>query len=263
MNTKIVPTSVKAIDNFLIIRKVDASIIIDWLHSGVEDAHRCGWASLFYGFVFTVIGLVINVVYAKQYWLLAGLTTGFFLMGPFLATGLYDLSRRIEKGESPALLPTLTAWRINFMNIFIFVLILLITMLIWTLVSFGIFSHFFNGALPTFTDVIFSVIKLNQPIFTLVYFAVGGLFAVFVYTISVVAIPLMLDCKVNAATAAMVSLRTCVRNPSVMLLWAFCIVVLVGVGLATSFLGLFLFMPIVGHASWHVYKDLIQIDYPY
>jgi len=77
----------------------------------------------------------------------------------------------------------------------------------------------------------------------------------------VVAIPLMLDSKVSAGTAALVSLRACIRNPAVMLLWAFCIVVLVGVGLATSFLGLFLFMPIVGHASWHVYKDLIDTQH--
>jgi uncharacterized membrane protein len=242
------------------IREVQAGVILDWLHSGVEDAHRGGWASLFYGFVFTITGLFIHIVYAEHYWLLAGLTTGFFLLGPFLAIGLYDLSRRMENGETPALIPTLTAWRTNLFNIFLFALLLLAILLIWTLISLNIFSHFFNGALPTFTDVAINVFTLKQPIFALIYFSVGGLFAVFVYAISVVAIPLMLDCKVNAINAALVSLRTCARNPVVMLLWALCIVVLVGVGLATSFLGLFLTMPIVGHASWHVYKDLIKTD---
>lgn len=258
MSKTVMSASLKTSDHLPSIRKVNAHIVMDWLHAGVEDAHRGGWASLFYGFVFTVIGLMIHLVYAQHYWLLAGLTTGFFLMGPFLATGLYDLSRQIENGNPPALLPSLTAWRSNLVNIFLFVLLLLATLLIWTLISFSIFSHFFNGALPTFTDVVFSVIKLKQPIFTLVYFSVGGLFAVFVYAISVVAIPLMLDYKITAATAALVSLRACIRNPKTMLLWAFCIVVLVGAGLATSFLGLLLFMPIVGHASWHVYRDLIE-----
>lgn len=261
MSKSVMSASVKTSESLPSIRKVDTSIIIDWLHSGVEDAHRAGWASLFYGFIFTVIGLIIHIVFAKQYWLLAGLTTGFFLMGPFLATGLYDLSRRIENGETPLLLPTLTAWRTNFFNIFLFVILLVTTLLIWTLLSFSIFSHFFNGALPTFIEVVFNVIRLKQPIFTLVYFSVGGFFAIFVYAISVVAIPLMLDCKVSAVTAALVSLRTCLRNPSVMLLWAGCIVVLVGVGLATNFLGLLIFMPIVGHASWHVYRDLIEKDH--
>ncbi len=260
MNKTVMSASIGAKDTFPAIRKVHANIVIDWLHSGVEDAHRGGWASLFYGFVFTFIGLFIHIVYAEHYWLLAGLTTGFFLLGPFLATGLYDLSRRMENGDLPALIPTLTAWRINLTHIFLFTLFLLTVLLIWTLASLSIFSHFFNGALPTFTDIVISVIKLKQPLFTLIYFSVGGLFAIFVYAVSVVAIPLMLDCKVSAVTAALVSLRACARNPIVMLLWAFCIVVLVGVGLATSFLGLFLFMPIVGHASWHVYKDLIDTN---
>jgi len=261
MNKNVMSSSIGAKESNTVIRHVHAGIIIDWLHSGVEDAHRGGWASLFYGFVFTFVGLFIHIMYAEHYWLLAGLTTGFFLLGPFLATGLYDLSRRMENGESPSLIPTLTAWRTNLANIFLFTLLLLAIFLIWTLASLSIFSHFFNGALPTFTDIVISVIKFKQPLFTLIYFSIGGLFAIFVYAISVVAIPLMLDCKVNAATAALVSLRACARNPVVMLLWAFCIVVLVGVGLATSFLGLFLFMPIVGHASWHVYKDLIDTNY--
>lgn len=261
MNKNMMSAPIDAPERFSVIRHVNPSIVIDWLHSGVEDAHRGGWASLFYGFVFTITGLFIHIVYAEHYWLLAGLTTGFFLMGPFLATGLYDLSRRMGNGEPPALIPTLTAWRINFTNIFLFTLLLLSTLFIWMLVSLGIFSHFFNGAMPTFKDIVISIIKLKQPLFTVVYFSAGGLFATFVYAISVVAIPLMLDSKVSAGTAALVSLRACIRNPMTMLLWAFCIVVLVGVGLATNFLGLFLFMPVVGHASWHVYKDLIDTNH--
>lgn len=261
MNKNMMSASIGTTDKFPVIRQVNSGIVIDWLHAGVEDAHRGGWSSLFYGFVFTITGLMIHVVYAEHYWLLAGLTTGFFLLGPFLATGLYDLSRRMQNGERPSLIPTLTAWRTNFANIFLFTLLLLSILLIWTLTSFGIFSHFFNGAMPTFTEIVISVIKLKQPLFTLIYFSAGGLFAIFVYAISVVAIPLMLESKVSASTAAIVSLRACIRNPVVMLLWAFCIVVLVGVGLATSFLGLFLFMPIVGHASWHVYKDLIDTEH--
>jgi uncharacterized membrane protein len=260
MSKNVMPVTIETQDGILAIRQVHADIVIDWLHSGVEDAHRGGWASLFYGFVFTITGLIIHIVYAEHYWLLAGLTTGFFLLGPFLATGLYDLSRRMENGDPPALIPTLTAWRANLANIFLFTFLLLTILLVWTLLSLGIFSHFFNGAMPTFTDIVISVIRLKQPLFTLIYFSVGGLFAIFVYAVSVVAIPLMIDCKVSALTAALVSLRACASNPIVMLLWAFCIVVLVGVGLATSFLGLFLFMPIVGHASWHVYKDLINTD---
>ncbi len=243
-----------------VIRQVNAGMIIDWLHAGVEDTHRGGWASLFYGFVFTVTGLLLSTVFAGHYWLLAGLSTGFFLLGPFLATGLYDLSRRMERGEAPSLIRSLTAWRPNFINFFLFAALLLAVLLIWTLLSLSIFSHFFSGAFPTFTDVVLNVITLKQPTFTLIYFSAGGFFAAFVYAISVVAMPLMLDRKVSAATAVVVSLRACARNPVVMLLWALCIVVLVGAGLAASFLGLFLTMPVVGHASWHVYRGLIETN---
>jgi len=246
--------------SFPSVRQVNANAIIDWLHAGVEDTHRGGWASLFYGFVFTVTGLLINAFFADEYWLLAGLSTGFFLFGPFLAMGLYDLSRRIERGEAPSLIPSLAAWRTNFINISLFALLLLAVLLIWTLLSLTIFSHYFHGAFLSFTDVALNVITLKQPTFTLIYFSVGAVFAVFVYAISVVALPMMLDCKANVATAVVTSLRTCARNPLVMLLWALCIVVLLGVGLAASYIGLFLTMPVVGHASWHVYRGLIETN---
>ena len=243
---------------FEVRKQPQVGIVIDWLHAGVEDTHRAGWASLFYGLVFTVTGILIHTLFADNYWLLAGLSTGFFLLGPFLAMGLYDLSRRIERGETPSLLPTLTAWAPNLMHIFSFAALLMAILFLWIYFSLGIFTHFIDGKLPSFTDVVMNVITLKQPMFTLVYFSVGGFFAAFIYAISVVAMPLMLDQKTSATKAACASLRACMRNPLVMLLWAFCIVVLVGVGFATSFLGLIITMPVVGHASWHVYRDLIE-----
>ncbi len=239
------------------IRQVNAGAAFDWLHAGVVDTHRAGWASLFYGFVLAAIGVLIHTFFAKNYWLLAGLTTGFFLLGPFLATGLYDLSRRMELGQKPSLIASLTAWRPNFINISLFAVLLLAVLLIWTRLSLSVFAHFFNANLPTFTDVVVSVITFKQPSFTFIYFTVGGLFAALIFAISVIAMPMMLDRKTSASTAAITSLRACVRNPLAMLLWAFCIVVLVGFGLATSFLGLIIMMPVVGHASWHAYRDLL------
>lgn len=242
------------------IRQVNASVVFDWLHAGVVDTHRAGWASLFYGFVLAATGVLIHTFFAKNYWLLAGLTTGFFLLGPFLATGLYDLSRRIELGQVPTLIPSLTAWRPNLVNFGWFALLLLAVLLIWTYLSMSIFAHFFNGNLPTFTDVVINVITFKQATFTFIYFTVGGLFAALIFAISVIAMPMMLDTKTNAVNAAITSLRACVRNPLAMLLWAFCIVVLIGFGLATSFLGLIITMPVVGHASWHAYRDLLATN---
>lgn len=240
------------------IRQVKPSVVADWLHSGVADTHRGGWASLFYGVALTVAGLFIHIFFAESYWLLAGLTTGFFLLGPFLATGLYDLSRRMELNEPPKLIPSLTAWRPNLINFSIFATLLIAVLGIWVLISFSIFSRFFSNNLPTFIDVVINVITLKQPTFAIIYFTVGGFFAAFIFAISVVAVPLMLDRQASAVSAALTSLHACARNPLPMFLWAFCIVVLVGFGFATSFLGLIVAMPIVGHASWHVYRDLVE-----
>ncbi|MDP1659156.1 MAG: DUF2189 domain-containing protein [Methylotenera sp.] len=243
-----------------VIRHVKASAIIDWLHAGVADTHLGGRASLFYGVIFAATGLLIHTFFAENYWLLSGLTTGFLLLGPFLAMGLYDLSRRMELGEPPKLIPSLTAWRPNLINVSLFAVLLVVVLLVWTRLSLSIFAYFFNSDLPTFTDVVLNVITFKQPTFALIYFAVGGLFATFIFAISVIAVPLMLDRKTSAATAAMASLLACGRNPVPMLLWAFCIVVLVSFGFATSFLGLIVTMPVVGHASWHVYRDLVETN---
>jgi len=246
-------------DDDISIRQVNSNIILDWLHAGVTDIHLGGRASLFYGIIFAATGVIIHAMFAENYWLLAGSTTGFFLLGPFLAMGLYDLSRRLEGGEPPALRPTLTAWMPNLLNVMLFTVLLVFVFLAWARLSMSIFAHYFSGALPTFADVVINVFTFKQPTFLFVYFSAGAVFAAFIFSISVIAMPLMLDRNASAWTAAITSLRTCAHNPVPMLLWAFCIVVLVGFGLATNFLGLILTMPVVGHASWHVYRDLIAI----
>lgn len=245
-------------DDHFEIRQVKASMIPDWLHAGVTDLHLAGRASLFYGMVFAAVGIFIHTAFADNYWLLAGSTTGFFLLGPFLATGLYDLSRRLAHEQPVSLRPSLTAWLPNLLNIALFTILLVAVFLIWTRLSMSIFAHYFNGAMPTFIDLLIHVFTLKQPMFLLVYFSMGAVFATFIFCISVVAIPLMLDRHVSAWTATTTSLRACVHNPVAMTLWALCIVVLIGFGLATNFLGLILTMPVVGHASWHVYKALLR-----
>jgi uncharacterized membrane protein len=260
MNQDNLPDSKGPASRFPIIRQVHARDILEWLRAGSRDCRKGGVASLFYGACFAAAGWLMQAVFAQAYALFAGLTTGFLLLGPFLALGLYDLSRRMELGEPPQLLPTVAAWRPNLANVGLFAALLAVVLLVWARASIVVFALFFAGGLPSFADVVRTVLTFEQADFALVYFAVGGFFATFVFAISVIALPLMLDRKTDAITAAIASLVACARNPGPMLLWAACIVLLVTIGFATFFFGLILTMPLVGHATWHAYRDLVQVD---
>ncbi|WP_313953962.1 DUF2189 domain-containing protein [Accumulibacter sp.] len=245
---------------FPVIRRVEAGAVVGWLRAGWNDLRQGGLASLFYGACFATAGWLMQVVFAEAYALFAGFTTGFLLLGPFLTLGLYDLSRRIEDGSPPRLAPTLAAWRPNLANVGLFAALLAIVLLVWARASIIVFALFFTGGLPTFGNVVHVVLTFEQPDFALVYFAVGGFFATFVFAISVIAVPLMFDRKTDAVTATIASLVACSRNPVPLLLWAACIAVLAGIGFATFFVGLIVAMPLVGHATWHAYRDIVAPD---
>jgi uncharacterized membrane protein len=228
-----------------------------WLAAGWRDLRRAGSASLFYGASFALAGWLLAIVFARAYALFSGLVTGFLLLAPFLAMGLYDLSRRIEQGEPPRLIPSLAAWRSNLANISVLAGVLTVVLLLWARASMVLFALFFDApGLPTFAGIVHSVVTLEQPEFALIYLGVGGLFALFVFAISVIAVPLMLDRKTDAITAAIASIAACARNPGTMLLWGACIAVLTAVGIATWFAGLIFIMPLLGHATWHAYREL-------
>lgn len=245
-------------NGFPVIRKVESSNIIRWLTHGIDDLRQAKLASLFYGAVFASAGLLMHTVLFDASWLLSSLTTGFLLVGPFLAMGLYDISRRMELGEKADFTSSLLSWRSNLLNVGIFAGVLIVILLIWARASLVIFALFFQGGLPTFMEIVQAVIAFKQPVFAMVYFLVGGFFAAFVFAVSVIAIPLMADKKTDAVTAALASLIAVTRNPLPMSLWAFCIVALVAIGFATHFIGLIITMPIIGHASWHAYRDLVE-----
>lgn len=247
-----------SVNSFPVVRKIEPRAVVNWLKHGLHDMRQAGFSSLFYGVIFATAGILMHTVFIEASWLLAALTSGFLLVGPFLAMGLYDLSRRMELGEKPDLIPTLTAWRLNLINVAIFAGVLVIILLIWARASLVIFALFFQGGLPTFMEIVQAVVAFKQPTFAIVYFAVGGFFAAFVFAVSVVAIPLMADRKTDAVTAALASLIAVIRNPLPMSLWALCIVALTFIGFATYFIGLVFTMPIIGHATWHAYRDLIE-----
>lgn len=240
------------------VRRVGLGAPLRWVALGAGDLKACPRPSLFYGFCFAAMGLLVTMVFRRAYEYTFALTTGFLLLGPFLAMGLYEISRRREQGVPAALAPTLTVWRRNAGNIGVFVLVLGIVFLVWARASMIVFALFYTSELPSLSGFIGQVASLQNLEFLAVYFGVGLVFAAIVFAASVVSIPLMLDRNQDAVSAVIASFNALRSNPGPMLIWAFLIVSLTGIGFLSFHVGLVVTMPIIGHASWHAYRELVE-----
>lgn len=230
----------------------------DWLRRGADDLRAGGFASLFYGLCFAGGGLLLFLAFRHAVQLVTAVTAGFMLLGPFLALGLYELSRRRETGEALSLTATLAVWKRNIGCFGIYSLILIVIYLVWARASLVMFALFYQGGMPTLASFMTQILKFDNIEFLLAYLAVGGFFAVLVFAFSVVSIPMMLERNQDTVTAMLASFLALVRNLPMMLIWGALVVVLTAIGIATAFLGLIVTMPLVGHATWHAYRALIE-----
>ena len=239
------------------VRHVRASAPLGWLVAGARDLRAHPLPSLFYGACFAAMGFLIAFTFRHAYEYVAALVTGFFLVGPFLAVGLYDLSRRRERGETATLAPTLYAWRANAGAIGVFTLVLTVILLVWARASLIAFALFYEGAMPTVAGFLDQMLSLDNLEFLLAYAVVGGFFAVLTFATSVVAVPMMLDRGTDGVVATLTSLRAFAGNVPAMLVWGVAIVAIVGLGFVLAFVGLVVAVPWIGHATWHAYRALV------
>jgi uncharacterized membrane protein len=188
-------------------------------------------------------------------WVLA-LSAGFLLMGPFLCLGLYDASRKLERGDAPRLAESLVAWRSRTGTMAIFGGVLLILEMIWGRASLVIFAVSFDG-MPDFKGSLLALLDPENLGFIVAYLGVGAIFAGLIFAISVVSIPMILDRSVDAVSAALTSLRLCLTQTWVMLIWGALITLLVALAMLPGFIGLLVVGPVVGHASWHAYRGSV------
>jgi len=240
-----------------VVRSVMVGAPLRWLAAGWRDFLANPVPSAFYGACFAVMGFLIYFVFGRAYQYVSALVTGFFLVGPFLAIGLYDLSRRRERGQPAWLAPTLDAWRPNVGSVGIFALVLCVILLVWARASLVVFALFFTYDMPDLHGFLAQVVSFKHVEFLLAYLCVGGFFAVLVFAISVVSVPMMLDRNTDGIVASLTSLRAFAANVPAMIAWGFLIVLLVALGFATWFAGLVVVVPVIGHATWHAYRDLV------
>ena len=228
-----------------------------WLVRGAQDLIAHPGIALFYGFCFWFMALVLGWVFSSSPEYTMSIVSGCLLVGPFLAMGLYDVSRRRGRGETPALGHSITCWDSHVPSMGMLVLVLIVLELLWGRASLVVFAVFFNTGMPSTTGVIKAIFNPGNWEFILVYLAVGGIFATLVFSTMVVSVPMILDRDTDAITAGLTSMRVVYENTGVMLLWATLIVVLTALALWPWGVGLLVLGPLLGHASWHAYCDSV------
>jgi uncharacterized membrane protein len=225
-----------------------------WLAHGVRDLRAAPGVSLFYGMCFWGMALLLGWVFRTRPQYAMSLASGCVLLGPFLAMGLYDTSRRRESRLPPELSESLVCWDSRLGSMGMLVLVLVVLELLWGRASMVVFAVFFNTGMPSTTGVVQAVFNPENWRFVAVYAAVGGVFAALVFSTSVVSIPMILDRDTDALTAAITSTRVVLENPGVMLLWGALIATIVAASLWLWGAGLLVAGPVIGFASWHAYR---------
>ena len=242
------------------VRRVGVDEPWAWLTAGWRDLSRVPVVSLTYGAAFVVVSflLTLGLWLFGLFYLVLPLAAGFMLVGPVVAVGLYEVSRRLEQGRSVTLADTLAAWYSHRGPIATMGLVLMLFLLAWIWLAFLIFALFFGPAPPSWEHLVTTLLFSTDGIpFLIVGIAVGGVLAAFVFAMTAVAIPALLDRDIGVLSAILTSFAAVLRNWRLMIGWGALIVVFTAAGLVTFYLGLAVTLPLVGHASWHAYRGLV------
>jgi len=228
-----------------------------WLQLGWADFKRCPRIGLFYGLCFFAMGHALLAVFQSAPAYVLALSAGFLLMGPFLCLGLYDASQAMQThSHRPSLRASLLAWQPTKGTMAIFAGVLLILEMLWGRASLVVFAVSFN-TMPEKANLLAMLLDPENIGFLITYTLVGAVFAGLIFVTSVISIPMIMDRQVDAISAGLTSIRACLQNPGVMLLWGALIAVLVGLAMLPAFLGLLVVGPLIGHATWHAYRHIV------
>ncbi len=233
-----------------------------WLARGWGDLWAAPRVSLAYGAVFASlsIGLTLGLMAGGLESLVLAIGGGFLLIGPVAAVGLYETSRRLESDQSVGLRDGLRAGVRAPGQLGFFGAILAFAYFVWVQLAFLLFMLFLGSKpLPPASEFLPTLLFTAHGLGLLVAgMIVGGVLAFLVFAISVISVPLLMTRRMDAVTAIAASLAAVVANPKPMALWAALIAGFMALGIATLFIGLVIAFPLIGHATWHAFRDLVR-----
>ncbi|WP_317055600.1 DUF2189 domain-containing protein [Roseovarius rhodophyticola] len=244
------------------VNKVTAGDISASLRAGLTDFLARPLMSGFFGLFYAVFGILFVwcLVWLGKIWMIIPAMVGFPLIAPFAAAGLYEMSRRLQKGESFGWSEILTVmanqrkremgW-MAFVTLFIF-WVWMYQVRLWLAIilqdaSFSDFDGFLNTVF--FTPEGWTFLAIGT--------CAGAVLSAVLFSVTVVAMPMLLDRDIDFVSAMLTSIRVVTENPGIMLIWAAIISVTMLVSMLPAFLGLILTLPILGHTTWHLYQRAV------
>lgn len=252
-------------DDLPIVRTIEVSDLTDALRKGLDDFIAMKTYVVFIALIYPIIGLAIaSFVFGNGLIeLIYPLAFGFAIIGPFAAVGLYELSRRREMGRDTSWQHALDVFKSPSSTAILglgFVLVAVLTA--WLLIAYGLHIATFGYGEPMQLSAFLQRIFTTQAGFTLMAIGnlTGLLFALLVLSITAISFPLLLDRHVSLGTAMATSIATVAKNPVPMTVWGVIVLALLVIGMVPLFLGLIVVFPILGHATWHLYRKVIVPD---
>ena len=231
---------------------------LGWLMAGARDFRRCPLPGLLHGALLAVFGALLLRVAGDQFWWLAGAFSGFLIVAPILATGLYAVSRALQRTGRAGLAVALEAWRPRDGRLIVFGLLLGVAGTGWVMTSASLITGFAGAPVRNPQDFLRVVVLADHGYLFESWLALGGVLAAPVFASSVVAIPMLLDRDIGVLGAVLTSWRAVMANPVPLALWAALLMGLTLLGMAMLLVGLVVVVPLLAHASWHAYRDLVD-----
>lgn len=244
------------------VRKIGPGDLRDALAKGIEDFNQIPTQLFFLGLIYPLVGIFAARAAAREELLplLYPLVAGLSLLGPVAAVGLYEISRRRERGEDASWRNAFDVFRSRSLRSIVALgAVLLAIFVAWVASAQALYETAFGSAPPATFQAFLGELFTTDHGWWLIVFGnlVGFLYAVVVLTLSVVSFPLLLDRDVGVAAAVQTSVRAVAANPVMMAIWGLIVAISLAVACIPFFVGLAVAMPILGHATWHLYRRVV------